>query len=250
MWALIVLIVFFTMVAFYVMFNKSYEVIDFPDFRRVVKKDDTQETATQPKETELDHYSQVTCYEGIYLRNSYLITSLYVDFYKGNGLSDNLNILENTDLKDEYLTQAVQYLKKLEESNGKPVIIESIKKDFISLRQAILKMYDQERFEDSPLLSSLFNAMTINKKGQYALDAGGVEELLEKAQIALNENNIDAAYNMILSLKEPYNSITGGWLKNVGVYLRTQEVVDDTRRYVYSERYSKKFMKLCGQNNV
>lgn len=250
MWALIVLIIFCLMTVFYVMFNKSYEVVDFPDFRKMVKKEDVQEATKESKETSLSHYSQVTCYEGVYLRNSYLITSLYVDFYKGNGLADNLSILENMELKDEYLTQAVQYLRKLEGSSDKPITSEEIKKSYVSLRQAILKIYDQDKFEDSPLLSSLFNAITINKKGQYALDAGGVEELLEKSQILLNENNIEAAYNMVLSLKEPYNQVTGEWLKNVGLFLRTQEVVNDTRRYVYSERYSKKFMRLCGQDNV
>lgn len=188
------------------------------------------------------------CYNGAYVNSIVLFTDLYIDFYQGQNFSGTLHLLHEQSSNDKYLNQALKYLVDLTNNNGY-VSEKEMKRNFEIMKISILKKYSQERFKDSVLLSSVLSILTFYKKGQAALDSGGIEEKMEKAQIALNNDNITEAYKLVLSIKETqYESMTSTWLRTVGYFIRIKEIVEGTRNYIFSEQYSRKFIRTCGSN--
>ncbi|MBP9792157.1 MAG: hypothetical protein KBC27_02990 [Rickettsiales bacterium] len=244
-WPFLVVLTVVILVAIYVLFNKDYEVIDFPGFKKPVLESNTGHNSVSNNLNQ-DKHNATACYNGIYLNNALLFSDLYINFYKGHGIRESLNILHETNFYDKYLDQVVQYLRVLTTNN----IVTSekeIKQSFGVMKLEVLRKYAKLKFQDSSLLSGLFNAIMFYKKGQAALDSGGVEETMERAQMAIDNDKIEEAYALVISIREPeYQDITHPWLTKAGYLIRVTEVLEDTKKYVFSERYSSKFIKTCG----
>jgi hypothetical protein len=245
-WPFLVILTIFILAVIYVLLKKDYEVIDFPSFNKPALENNASATNSGNSNANKGKHNTSFCYDGAYLNNALLFSDLYMNFYKGHGFRESLNVLHETNLYDKYLDQVVQYLRALTTNN----IVTSekeIKQSFGLMKLEILRKYAKTKFQDFALLSGLFNAIMFYKKGQAALDSGGIEEKMERAQMAIDSDKIEEAYALVISIKEPeYQDITHPWLKKVGYFIRITEVLEDTKQYVFSERYSRKFMKTCG----
>lgn len=243
-WSFLVVLAVLIFVAIYVILKKDYEVIDFPSSQKPVLEsaDNLKHLDANNKNTHNVSY----CYSGVYLNNMLLFSDMYLSFYKGHGFRESLNVLHETNFYDKYLDQVVQYLRTL--TNNNIVISEKkIKQSFGLMKLEVLRKYAKTKFQDSSLLSGLFNVIMFYKKGQAALDSGGIEAKIERAQMAIDHDKIEEAYALIITITEPeYQEITHPWLKKVGYFIRIKEILEDTKQYMFSERYSRKFMKVCG----
>lgn len=203
------------------------------------KEEEASESKSIPAQTTEDY-----CYTASYVNQIYLVSQLHEFFVEGQKPFGVLNKLNSAASNDSKLTFLIENLQKLFEYN-ELYTISAIQSKFSLLRKDLSKLIYQEKTKNSFIMKSLMKVVVIQKRGNKALEAGGVDAILEKSSRLIKEGNIKDAYSELDNLEKKYHDIASPWLMYVERYLDASKNVKQIGEYIGSEDYRKKFYKEC-----
>lgn len=139
------------------------------------------------------------CYAASYVNQIDLANQLRESFVEVQKPFVVLNKLSAASNNDPEIAFLVGNLQKLFEYN-ETYTTNEIQSKFSLLRKDLSKLLSQEKAKNSFFMKSLMKVVVIQKRGNKALEAGGVDAILEKSSRLIKEGNIRDAYSAPLHL--------------------------------------------------
>lgn len=184
------------------------------------------------------------CYEAEYVNQVSLVNQLQSSFLDGNNLFSALHkvvLYSNNDPKIKHLVSKLENIFEYQE----PYTLPDIEQRFNYIRKDISKTLYKNKSNRSFLMKSLMNVITIEKRGEKAIAAGGEESILEQSSRFIKSGKIKEAYEKMNELRGEYRDIASSWFMYVGRYLHAKDYITQLNDYVRSEGYRSKFYKPC-----
>jgi hypothetical protein len=192
-----------------------------------------------PKEASAGH-----CYEAEYVNQVNFINQLQSSFLDGHNLFTVLPRIvsySNDDTEISFFVNKLQNIFEYQE----PYTLSDIDQRFNYIRKDVSKTMHKNKSNRSFFMKSLMNVVTLEKRGDKAIEAGGVEATLEKASRFIKAGRIKEAHKQMNELHGEYRDIASSWIMYVDRYLHAKEYITKLNDYVRSEKYRSKFYKPC-----
>ncbi|MCH9753909.1 MAG: hypothetical protein K0T99_03305 [Alphaproteobacteria bacterium] len=192
-----------------------------------------------PKEASVGH-----CYEAEYVNQVSFINQLQSSFLDGHNLFTVLPKIvsySNNDPEIRFFVSKLQNIFEYQE----PYTLQDIEQRFNYLRKDISKEVYKNKAKRSLFMKSLMNVVTLEKRGDKAIAAGGVEAILEKSSRFIKTGRIKEAHEQMNELRGEYRDMASTWFMYVDRYLHAKEYITKLNDYVRSEQYRSKFYKPC-----
>jgi len=135
--------------------------------------------------------------------------------------------------------KAIKNLAFLDASLDKNIpTFSSLLEDYNNLGRAVIIKNDIEKAENNVqrfIYKIIYNFVFIRKMGDRALETGGVEEILMKAEAALLKLDIENAIEELKALKESDKKVMDPWVQSAQDYLQVRKSARDLYDFIMQE---------------
>lgn len=185
------------------------------------------------------------CVDVVYVEQLLLISDLINEFQTGADIAPTVSKISAMDFSDlklkELVSQIGMYDLRLQSYYY-------FRNQFEGLYRRLIVSLPSEVAINDWFYKYLYKMISIRKVGERALNDGGFESQLEQVKIALDNGDLQQAFDLMNSMPEPQKEIAGEWLLKLGNFLHVKSLINEMYSLVTASQYRNQFLMVCSND--
>ncbi len=185
------------------------------------------------------------CVDAVYVEQLLLISDLSNEFQTGADIAPTVSKISAMDFSDlklkELVSQIGMYDLRLQSYYY-------FRNQFEGLYRRLIVSLPSEVAINDWFYKYLYKMISIRKVGERALNDGGFEARLEQVKIALDNGDLQQAFDLMNSMPEAQKEIAGEWLLKLGNFLHVKSLINEMYSLVTASQYRNEFLMVCSND--